>query len=144
MRVIIAGDRECADLDLIERAVQQSGFDVTEVVSGGARGADKTGELWAKVHNVPVKIFKADWDNVKTKGAIVKTRPNPWTHKLEKYNANAGFSRNEEMAEYAEALIALQPDGPTNGTQDMIKRAKAHKLQIHIYEKADAEYEYKF
>ncbi len=139
MKVIIAGDREFNDYDMLERAIEQSGFEITEVVSGGARGSDKLGELWAKAHKVPVKIFAADWDNIKVKGAIVKT--NQWK---KKYNANAGFARNEEMASYAEALIALQPDGPTPGTQDMIKRGKAHKLQIHIYEKQDDEYEYKF
>lgn len=63
---------------------------------------------------------------------------------MEKYNANAGFQRNEKMAAYAEALIALQPDGPTHGTQDMIKRSLAHKLQVFIYEKADEDYEYQF
>lgn len=139
MKVIIAGDRECVDYDLLERAIKQAPFEVTEVVSGGARGADKLGEMWAKAHNIPVKVFNADWDNVKAKGAIIKI--NQWK---KKYNANAGFDRNEKMAKYADALIALQPDGPTNGTQDMIKRAKKHNLQIHIYEKQDNEYEYKF
>ena len=139
MKVIIAGDRECIDYDLLERAIEQSGFEVTEVVSGGARGGDKLGELWAKAHKVPVKVFAADWNNIKAKGAIVKV--NQWK---KKYNANAGFERNQQMADYAEALIALQPDGPTSGTQDMIKRAKKRGIPIHVYEKQDSEYEYKF
>ena len=144
MKVIIAGDREMNDINLVETAIEQSGFEITELISGGARGADKMGELWARAHNVPIKVFKAEWDNIKAEGARIKARQNPWTKKMEKYNANAGFQRNEEMATYAEALIALQPDGPTHGTQDMIKRAKAHGLTIYVYEKADEDYEYQF
>jgi len=144
MRVIIAGDREMKDIDLIETAINKSGFKITELVSGCARGADKMGELWARANGVPIKQFKANWDDIKAEGARIKTRENPWTKKMEKYNARAGFQRNEEMAQYAEALIALQPNGPTDGTQDMIKRAKEHELEIFVYEKADEDYEYKF
>jgi len=144
MKVIIAGDRECDDYDLVDRAIQQSGFTITEIVSGAARGADKIGEYWARMNNVPVVQFPAKWNDIKQQGAIIKSRKNPWTKKMEKYNANAGFYRNEKMAEYAEALIALQPNGPTSGTQDMIRRAKSHNLKIHIYEKAKEEYEYQF
>lgn len=142
MKVIIAGDRECSDYEIIERAVEQAGFEITEVVSGGARGIDRTGEEWAKKNCIPIKLFKAEWDNLKQDGAVVKTKKNPWTKALEKYNANAGFYRNEQMAKYADALIAIQPHGPTNGTQNMIKMAKKEGLKIHEYKKDDSEYEY--
>lgn len=144
MKVIIAGDRECTDYSLVDRAVSKSGFTITEIVSGGARGIDKTGEKWAKQNCIPLKVFSASWDDLKQDGAVIKTKINPWTKKPEKYNANAGFYRNEEMAKYADALIAIQPNGPTNGTQNMIKFAKQHNLQIYEYEKDDSEYEYKF
>lgn len=145
MKVIIAGDRECNDYDALERAIMASGFKITEVISGGARGADKLGEMWAKAHKIPVKVFAANWDNIKAKGAKVKI--NSWG---QKYNANAGFDRNEDMAEYAAkdsdggGLIAMQLSGDTNGTQDMIKRAKKHGLQIYIQEKEAKDYEYDF
>lgn len=139
MRVIIAGDREFDNYDMLEKAIEQSGFEITEVVSGGARGADQLGEMWAKAHKIPVKVFEADWNNIKAKGAIVKV--NQWN---KKYNANAGFERNQQMADYADALIALQPDGVTPGTQDMIKRAKKRGIDVFIYEKSASEYEYEF
>lgn len=37
------------------------------------------------------------------------------------------------MADYADALIALQPNGQTAGTQDMIKRASAKGIPVYIY-----------
>jgi hypothetical protein len=94
---------------------------------------------------VPVKVFTPDWDNIKAKGARVKL--NQWK---KKYNANAGFDRNEAMAVYASeskdggGVIAMQIDGDTNGTQDMIKRAKKHNLKLHIEEKKVEDYEYEF
>ena len=144
MKVIIAGDRECIDYDLLERSIKESGFDITEIVSGGARGADALGEMWAKKNNVPVKKFPAKWDDIKAKGAVVKVRENPWTHKKEKYNTNAGFTRNSEMILYADAVIALQPNGKTPGTQHTIKEAIKKGLSVYVYEKEDKDYEYKF
>lgn len=144
MKVIIAGDREIRDLDIINRAVKKSGFDIKEVVSGGARGVDKCGEDWANANNLPIKRFVANWNDLNHKDAIIKDRVNPWNKRIERYNANAGFARNEEMAKYADALIAIQTAGPTNGTQDMIKRAKAHNLKVYIFEKDDQDYKYDF
>lgn len=51
----------------------------------------------------------------------------------------AGFRRNKQMAEYADALIAI--DLGTNGTKDMIEQAKKHNLKIYIYEPSQLEEE---
>jgi hypothetical protein len=139
LKTIIAGDREIKDIKLIEKAVKKSGFDITEVVSGAARGVDTLGEDWAKSKSIPIKRFPADWNNLKADGAVIKVNSYG-----KKYNVNAGFARNEEMAKYADALIAIQTNGPTSGTQSMIKLAKKYKLKIYIYEKDNSEYEYIF
>ena len=136
VKVIIAGGREFADYAKLKKAIAQSQFDITEVVSGGARGADTLGERWAKENSVPIKRFPAEWSNLKQAGAIVKI--NKWK---KKYNANAGFFRNEEMAKYADGLITVEGG---NGTADMEKRGKKHDLQTHKYEMPDEDYEYKF
>lgn len=83
--------------------------------------------MWAAHHKVKVAKFKADWKNITVPGALVKTGP------YGQYNAKAGFDRNQKMADYADALIALQPNGATNGTQDMIKRAISKGIAIYIY-----------
>lgn len=79
---------------------------ITEVVSGCARGADAGGEAWAKQRGVPVKYFPADWD---------------------KYGRSAGPRRNQQMAEYAEALIAF-PGG--RGTANMVNQATERGLKV--------------
>lgn len=81
-----------------------------EVVEGGARGADKIGREWAKLHNIPYKTFPADWD---------------------KHKRVAGFIRNSEMAEYATHCIALW-DGVSRGTKHMIDTAEKKGLKLRI------------
>lgn len=110
MRTIIAGSRGIVDPKLVEEAIIASGFTITEVVSGGARGVDSIGERWALDNNIPIKRFPAKWHL---------------------HGKRAGPIRNSEMAEYAEALIAVW-DGASSGTQDMIIKAKCKGLEVHV------------
>jgi len=139
VKVIIAGSRDIKDFSIIQKAIEQSGFDVTTVISGGAKGVDSLGEKWAINNNIPIERYPAKWNDLNHPEAIIKT--NQWGRK---YNAAAGSIRNTQMAKVGDALIAIQIDGPTTGTQNMIRQAKKNKLKIHIYEKAEEDYEYKF
>lgn len=109
MKVIIAGSRTIHSLPRVARAIKDSGFVVTEVVSGGAQGVDRLGELWADFYGIPVKLFTPDWSQGKKAGPL----------------------RNEAMAAYGEALVAVW-DGTSTGTADMIRRAKAHGLKVYV------------
>lgn len=110
MKVIIAGSRGVTTRAEVLQAILDSGFHVTEVVSGGARGPDQIGEWWARTVGVPVRRFPADW---KTHGRA------------------AGPIRNREMAAYADALIAVW-DGESSGTADMIGEAEARGLKVFV------------
>lgn len=112
MRVIIAGSRTITDKQLVEEAIKASAFEITEVVSGGAIGVDRMGEKYADMHNIPVKMFRADW---------------------KKWGVSAGAIRNKEMARYADALIAVW-DGVSPGTRMMIEFAKELNLKVFVYE----------
>ncbi len=109
MKVIIAGSRGITDYNLIEQAVIESGFEITEVVSGTACGVDTLGEQWAMNHNIPIKRFPAQWDQ---------------------FGKSAGPRRNMDMAKYGEALIAITVGSP--GTKSMIEIAKRMNLKIHV------------
>ena len=111
MKTIIAGSRNITDYKLIEDAVRCSGFDVSEIVSGAARGVDQLGEEYAKKRNIPIKKMPADWD---------------------KFGKSAGYRRNAEMALYADALVAIW-DGKRKGTKHMIDLAIKHNLCYYIY-----------
>lgn len=84
---------------------------ITEVLSGGARGADKLGERWAVDNDIPYELWLADW---------------------EKHGKAAGQIRNRQMAENAEALIAFW-DGRSRGTKNMIDTAKELGLEVRVF-----------
>ncbi len=90
-----------------------------------AKGVDTLGERWAKRNNIPVKEFPAKWDDLEAEGALIKTG------QYGDYNCKAGFMRNSKMAEYADALIAIDQD--THGTNDMIRQANSHGLKVFLY-----------
>ncbi len=127
MKVIIAGSRSIISYVAVIDAIIKSNFDVSEIVSGRARGVDELGELYAKNHDIPIKEFPADWDNLTAPGAIVKKN-----RYGKEYNVNAGFARNAEMAKYADALIAVW-DGKSPGTFQMIREAEKAGLQVYVY-----------
>lgn len=111
MKTIIAGSRAIRDYGVVARAIQESGFEITEVVSGGAQGVDSLGEVWANGNHVPVKRFPAKW---------------------KRYGSKAGPIRNQQMADYADALVAVW-NGKSSGTRDMIKKARKCGLKVFVY-----------
>ena len=111
MRTIIAGSRDCKDMGILLEAIRISGIQITEVVCGMARGADRLGLEWAKANRIPWIEKPADWDN---------------------YPGIAGFMRNQEMADIGEQLLLLY-DGQSHGSLDMLTRAKKKRIPIFIY-----------
>lgn len=111
MKTIICGSRNIADYSELTRAIADSGLDVTTVISGGARGVDKMGEVWARSNGRALRLFPADWRT---------------------YGKRAGYVRNEQMAQEAEAVIALW-DGVSRGTRHMIDTARAKGLVVYVH-----------
>jgi hypothetical protein len=131
MKVIIAGSRQIIDYQLVSAVLSNTlskyNISITEVVSGCAGGVDSLGEQWALENKIPVNPFPAEWNDLDVPNALVRT--NKWG---KKYNARAGFQRNESMAEHGDVLIAIW-DGKSRGTSDMIERARNHALSVYVY-----------
>ena len=126
MRVIIAGSRSIKNYDEIVRAVEESDFTITEVVSGGAKGVDTLGEKFAIENNISFTVYKAEWKKLEgVEPKFVKDGPYGF------YNVNAGRVRNEKMGDYADALIAVW-DGESRGTKHMIDYMKKLKKKVFI------------
>lgn len=109
MRTIIAGSRDIIDYDLLLQAIEKLDWSITSIISGTARGVDKLGELYAGRNNIPLEKFPAKWDL---------------------YGKKAGFIRNYEMAQNADALLVLW-DGKSRGTKNMIEQAEKKNLYIY-------------
>jgi hypothetical protein len=74
---------------------------LVEIVSGTARGIDALGETWAKKQDT------------------------------QKFGKRAGLLRNEQMAEYADALLLIW-DGESRGSKNMLFNMK--KLGKQVFE----------
>lgn len=127
MRVAICGSRSIIDPKLIEMSVAESGFDVTEVISGGAKGVDTLAVEWAVKNDISINVFEAAWSNLDHPDALIKT-----TKWGQRYDARAGLRRNEVIAVHAEALILIW-DGKSTGSKHMIAMARKRALPIFIY-----------
>ena len=126
MRTIIAGGRNITDYRKVIDCIKDSGAVITEVVSGGAKGADAIGEQWADEEDIPVKLFPALWNRLDVPGAVIRHG------QFGPYNATAGHDRNRKMAKYADALILVW-DGKSRGSKNMLKVAHEYGLTIYNY-----------
>lgn len=112
MKVIVAGSRGIIDYSYVSQILRDHEDQITEIVSGTARGVDKLGEMFAEVNNIPVTRFPADWD---------------------KNGKGAGYIRNRQMAKYADMLIAIW-DKKSRGTMNMIEEMNKLKKKVFVYE----------
>ena len=108
MKTAIIGTRTATDYALLVTALKNA--DVTEVISGGAAGADALAERYAKENNKPLRVIKANWA---------------------RHGRAAGPLRNAEIVEASEQVYALW-DGKSAGTADTIRRAKAAGKPCYI------------
>jgi hypothetical protein len=90
---------------------------ITEIIEGGATGADTCAFWWAKMHGIKSHTFRADWD---------------------KHGKRAGFLRNQEMLDTGKPdLVIAFPGG--NGTADMVARAKKAGVEVIEYDPEDVQ-----
>ena len=117
LNLIIAGSRNIADTELVERILNKVRSPIRHVISGDARGIDNIGALWAESRGITVIHMPALWDM---------------------HGKSAGYLRNVEMAKFAVgdptlqgALVAIW-DGVSRGTKHMIDIAGEHQMKIWI------------
>lgn len=115
--LIIAGGRDYRDYGNLNNRVNQfrrvynleDDSDLT-IISGGADGADRLGERYAKENKLQVMGFPANW---------------------EKYGKSAGPIRNAAMARAATHCICFW-NGGSPGTKNMVYNAKLQKLKLNV------------
>ena len=112
MTIAIIGSRTITDKGFIYEKLDTifSNRKPDMIVSGGAKGPDTLGVLWARDNGVDVKEFFPDW---------------------EKYGRGAGFKRNTQIVEAADLVIAFW-DGLSKGTLDSINKAKKLNKRVEI------------
>src|SRR5262249_6528284 len=98
MQLIIAGSRTFTDYQRLCQVLAPERSRITQVLTGGARGADQLGYRWAWKHQVKHQLFRADW---------------------ERFGKSAGVRRNFQMAQAGDLLLAFW-DGRSAGMQHLI------------------------
>ena len=107
MKVAVIGSRNFDDNKVLTKTLDSiDNFDI--IVSGGAKGADKLGEQYAKERNIPIQIFLPDW---------------------KKYGKSAGVRRNKKIIDYCDIVVAFW-DGKSKGTLHSLKLASKLKKKI--------------
>lgn len=114
-KVIIAGSRGFGNYKLLRETCNKFLREKRKtcnviVVSGHARGADLLGEKYAKDEGFDLEIYPAEW---------------------KKFGKTAGFRRNEQMSNVADALIAFW-DGDSHGTKHMIDIMREKNLLVKV------------
>jgi hypothetical protein len=84
MKVAVIGSRTFKDYEEMKKTL--SLLNITQIISGGATGADTLSEQYAKEKGIPTVIFVPDWKN---KGK------------------SAGFIRNSDIVKEAELIVAF-------------------------------------
>lgn len=117
VRVLICGSRNWFDHAPIRDAINSLPPPVT-VVHGGARGADSIAAEEARRRRA---IFG---DEIK-----IEAHPANW----KKHGRKAGPIRNQEMlASGINQVIAFRLPGPSRGTDDLIRRARAAGVPVRV------------
>lgn len=107
MKIAIVGSRELTVSNL-DRFLPS---DVTEIVSGGARGVDTCAAEYAKSKGLRLTVFFPDY---------------------EKYGRHAPLERNKKIIDYADSVIVFW-DGISTGTRFVINECKRTGKAIKIF-----------
>lgn len=107
MRIAVIGSRRLSVANL-EKYLPS---DVTEIVSGGAKGVDTLAREYALTHNLKLTEFLPEYD---------------------KFGRSAPLKRNITIIEYADLVLAFW-DGKSRGTQFVIDNCKKRNIPVKMF-----------
>jgi len=106
--VAVIGSRSFSDYKILEETLDTT-TGLSQIVSGGSKGADSLAEEYAEKRQIPIVIFKPDW---------------------KQYGKGAGIVRNRKIIEVADMVVAFW-DGKSKGTANSLTMAKSKGIPIH-------------
>ncbi len=106
--VLVCGGREFCFRRVVYASLDGLIPRPTEIIHGGAWGADQLADDWAAFREVPRRTFLADWE----------------TH-----GKKAGPMRNQRMLDEGRPNLVIAFPG-ARGTADMVRRAKEARIPV--------------
>lgn len=118
MRVIVCGGRDYDDNATFNKCMNNihKKFTITEVIQGGARGADTLARMWAEANNISQIEVKADW---------------------KQFGRAAGMVRNKLMATMEPDAVIAFPGG--RGTENMKSIAIEKKITLFTFPELESQ-----
>lgn len=109
MRVAIVGSRSVTKdaYPILERYMPRG---TSEIVSGGAAGADELAEEYARRNHLPMKIFRPDY---------------------QVHHKSAPLQRNLSIIRYSDAVLVLW-DGKSRGAAHVIVNCVHEYTPVHV------------
>ncbi len=113
-KICVNGSRDFNDPELLARHLDDRipvGAEKSfRIIAGGARGADRLAENYARKRGIPLSVYPANW-NADGKAA--------------------GFIRNKQMVDLADELISFW-NGTSRGTKHTIDLANAKGIPVNV------------
>lgn len=109
IKLAVVGSRSFNDYSFLCEKLKQ--FDISEIISGGAKGADELAKQYAKENNINYREFLPDWEN---------------------YGKSAGYRRNSLIINDSNEVVAFW-NGESKGTKHSIELAEKQNKKVHIY-----------
>lgn len=112
IKLAIVGSRTFGDYHLLKKSIEKlyGEFEIEEIISGGARGADLLGARYARENKIPLKEHRPDWD---------------------KHGKSAGFIRNKLIIRDCTHCIVFW-DGISHGAKHDIDLCKEMKKPCEV------------
>lgn len=115
IKLAIVGSRCFTNYELLEKVIdnicETNEYNITDIISGAARGADTLGERYADNFSINKIIFPADWA---------------------KHGKRAGFIRNNDIIKNCDVCVCFW-DGESHGTKHDIELCRFYKKICFIY-----------
>ncbi len=108
MIVAVIGSRSFNDYELLNRTLE--GYNISEIISGGAKGADSLAKEYATEKDIQIIEFLPEYD---------------------KYGKGAPLERNKTIVDNSDMVIAFW-DGKSRGTKFTIDYATRQEKSIEI------------
>ena len=112
MKIAIIGSRNLIVTDL-EKYIPE---EITEIVSGGAKGIDSCARAYAHANHIKLTEFLPEYP---------------------KYGKGAPLRRNLQIIDYADAVLAFW-DGKSKGTKYVIEQCKKKNKKVTVFLKKSA------
>lgn len=130
MKLIIIGVKNKINTSIISKVIELSNISIiNEIVTIDDLEVNKPIQEFAKIYDIPIKIFKTDWNSFDDPNVQIKN------NRFGSYNANAINYRNKQMFDYVfpHGLLIAIWDGQCKDVKKFMIQAHEYPIDYLVY-----------